>query len=159
MRGVLTRAVSALLVTLLAGAPAVAAVCDALCLDGADATGVTEKSLGPHHHGAAIPASAPEVDHAAMGHGPAGDGAASVTHAPEVPRLIASARFECCPTLGSPPASVAARLNAARLWTTPVAEIQPAVPSAILHVQPVPSLRAAPAAGSTPAPTLVVLRI
>jgi hypothetical protein len=156
------RAVSSVLVVLLAGGPAVARLCDGLCSGGSQASVQPVSSHG-HHHSAA----GESIPHAAAG---AAQGADHTHHQSETATPATSAEPHsighvwpgraCCCTPGQLRASVTASRTVAGLLPAPqAADLPPGVVSASLDRRP-RGPTDGPSPGALPsARTPLVLRI
>lgn len=125
------RAVSALVIALLAGGPSIAVACDVLCSDRPHETAATEATTGPSHHHA--PAVQPEEPAATVGS--ASNGVSGHDHhqsavletLPEsATRLSGSSGRDCCSDLGHPRLfRTAARVDTSLISTPEAAALLP----------------------------------
>lgn len=156
------RAVSVLVVGALAGSPALAVACEALCSDGPHST-MTAQDASHHHRsgdqGAARHAI-PAGDHTAAGHvhHPSSAPASASVAEPDA-RMNGSLAPECCSSPVQPRVSLAAVRAYTNLLST-----QPAVFDSVAIRNPLEChawgpIHASPPGAAAPARTTVVLRI
>ena len=144
------RAVGVLLMTVLAGAPAIAAACAAACSGGAPETAASAGAASGHEH-----------HHATAAHGrPLHAAAAPTPDGQPDARLTGWSARACCDTLGQPRASLtASRADTDLLATPPAAVLPPGAVYARLRLQPAGPSHAPPPGRLAPARAPLVLRI
>jgi hypothetical protein len=156
------RAVSVLVVAALAGSPALAVACEALCSDAPHSTMTAQDAS--HHHWSEDQGSArhaiPAADHAAAGHDHHQSSAPATASIPEPDaRMNGSLAPECCSSPAQPGVSLAAVRADTNLLST-----QPAVFLSVAIFDPLDChawgpIHASPPGAAAPARTTVVLRI
>jgi len=161
MVGCVVRIATVLLMLLLAGGPAWASVCEALCAPPAATTQpiATEvaHSRGHHHQAAAQPPAAVQQTAGAHDHHQSGARVAAASRDSQVNRMLGR---DCCTEIARPrPSLTASRLDTDLLPGAKAAVVWSAAMPQMRDRQPAGPTHGPPPGGLSPARTPLVLRI